>query len=261
VVALVASALMATACNDTESSSGSGAGSIAQLEVEVVRRFPHDVGAFTQGLQLLDDGRVLESTGLRGASSLREVEMVNGDVVREHELERRYFAEGVAVVGRRAVQLTWQEQTAFVYDLETFAEIERWSYDGEGWGLCHDGQRFIMSDGTATLTFRDTETFEVLGTIGVVRGDDPVSELNELECVDGHVYANVYRTDKIVEIDPDSGAVVAEIDASGLLTDDEAAAADVLNGIAYDRATGNFLLTGKYWPTLFEVRFVESGSG
>lgn len=227
--------------------------------VEVVRSFPHDPGAFTQGLQLLDDGRVVESTGMRGESSLREVTLENGEVVRERALAPQYFAEGVAVIDGRVVQLTWQENTAFVYDLETFEEIASWSYDGEGWGLCHDGDRFVMSDGTDLLTFRDTETFEVTGTVQVSRQGEPVRHLNELECVGGRVYANIWRTDLIVEIDPQSGAVLADIDASGLLSEDQARDADVLNGIAHDPRTGNFLLTGKYWPQLFEVRFVPRG--
>jgi glutaminyl-peptide cyclotransferase len=261
-LALVA-ALTITACTSSDPSTtapptaAETTTSPAAMAVEVVARHPHDPMAFTQGLEVLGEGRLIESTGRYGQSSLREVVLETGEVERRHDLSDEFFGEGLAMVGGRVVQLTWREGVAFVYDLSTFTVIDEYRYEGEGWGLCHDGERFVMSDGTSSLTFRHSETFEVLGTVEVRSAGRPVSELNELECVDEVVYANVWRTDDIVVIDPRSGAVTSEIDASGLLPADERAGADVLNGIAFDRSTGHFLITGKDWPTLFEVRFVD----
>jgi glutaminyl-peptide cyclotransferase len=207
----------------------------------------------------LADGRLFESSGQYAQSTLREVDIETGAVLRSAPLDRRYFGEGLAVVDDRLVQLTWQERTALVYRVSDFSQIGTFSYDTEGWGLCDDGERLVMSDGTSTLYFRDRVTFAQLGTIQVTNEGEPVEELNELECVDGQVYANVYPTDDIVRVDPSTGRVTAVIDASGLLTADENAGAEVLNGIAYDAEAATYLLTGKYWPTLFEVRFVPAG--
>ena len=203
-------------------------------------------------------GRLFASSGQYAKSTLNEIDPTTGDVLRSVPLDRQYFGEGLAAVDDRLIQLTWQERTALVYRAADFTEIGSFSYDTEGWGLCDDGDRLVMSDGTSTLFFRDRNTFEVLATVEVTNGGEPVAGLNELECVDGQVYANVYPTDGIVRLDPSSGRVTAEIDASGLLTPDEEEDAEVLNGIAYDAAAGTFLLTGKYWPALFEVRFVEA---
>jgi glutaminyl-peptide cyclotransferase len=256
-------ALTISACTSNDSSTSAAPTAVgtsiapAAMTVEVIARHPHDPMAFTQGLEVLDEGRLIESTGRYGRSSLREVVLETGEVERRHDLPDQFFGEGLALVGDRVVQLTWREGVAFVYDLSTFAVIDEHRYEGEGWGLCHDGERFVMSDGSSRLTFRHTETFDVLGTVEVRNAGRPVPELNELECVDDVVYANVWRTDDIVVIDPTSGAVTGKIDASGLLTPDERVGTDVLNGIAFDRSTGHFLITGKDWPTLFEVRFVE----
>jgi hypothetical protein len=160
----------------------------------------------------------------------------------------------LARVGERLVQLTWQEQVAHVYDLQTLEQVTTFSYVGEGWGLCFDGSRLVMSDGSDTLYFRDPDSFDLLGSRAVERDGTPVYQLNELECVDGLVLANVWMTDTIVVVDPTSGEVLMDVDASGLLAPDEAAAADVLNGIAFDPESRNYLLTGKLWPKLFEVR-------
>jgi glutaminyl-peptide cyclotransferase len=229
-----------------------------QLRVEVIGRRPHDPSSYTQGL-VIADGRLFESSGQYGQSELREIDAQSGDVLRSVPLDRTYFGEGLAAVDDRLVQLTWQERTAFVYRISDFDQVATFSYDTEGWGLCDDGGRLVMSDGTSTLYFRDRDTFAQVGSVQVTRDGDAVEELNELECVDGHVYANVYLTDEIVRIDPATGRVTAVIDASGLLKADESAGAEVLNGIAYDADAGTFLLTGKYWPTLFEVRFVPAG--
>lgn len=226
------------------------------LRVEIVRRHPHDTEAFTQGL--LWHGRSLyESTGLEGHSSLREVELTTGDVARRVVLEdEELFAEGLALAHGELFQLTWQNNVVIVYDATSFEEKRRIEYDGEGWGLCFDGRRLVMSDGSATLTFRDPATFDVTGSVEVSKIGRPLRRLNELECVDGQVYANVWQTDEIVRIDPRSGHVTAVIDARGLLEPIERRRTDVLNGIAWAPDREAFLITGKLWPWMFEVRFV-----
>jgi glutamine cyclotransferase len=226
------------------------------LAVGIDAEVPHDRNAFTQGF-LIHEGRVFESTGLRGQSTLREVDLESGEVLRSVALGEEFFAEGLTLVDDRLIQITWQEETAFVYDLETFEVIDEFSYDGEGWGICYDGHQLVMSNGSDELTFRDPETFEETGQVTVLLDGDPVPELNELECVDGMVYANVWQTDHIVVIDPATGEVTAVIDAAGLLEGPELTGADVLNGIAYDADTDSFWITGKQWPTLFEVTFVN----
>ncbi len=225
---------------------------------EVLRSYPHDPEAFTQGL-LLEDGRFYESTGLYGESTLREVVPETGEVLREVVVPQEYFAEGLALVDDRLIQITWREGEALIYDLDTFEQLDTLPYDGEGWGLCFDGEALVMSDGSATLTRRNPETFEVLGTTEVRLGGDPVTMLNELECVDGSVYANIWQSDTIVKIAED-GRVTQEIDASNLLTAEERARLGpdaVLNGIAYDAEAETFFLTGKLWPKVLEVRFVD----
>jgi glutamine cyclotransferase len=235
--------------------SGCGGATVERLTVSVVAQHPHDPQAFTQGL-VWRDGALYESTGLFGASSLRET-TVDGEVVRYRPLARDLFGEGLALVGEELLQLTWQNGLLLRYDLATFEPRGSQSYEGEGWGLCFDGQALWMSDGSATLTRRDPLTFAALSSVTVKRGTTPVTQLNELECVDGLVYANVWKSDEIMRIDSKTGAVTAVIDGAPLrrlmgAMDSEA----VLNGIAFMQSTGNFLLTGKLWPTLFEVKFV-----
>lgn len=230
----------------------------AALEPKVLARYPHDPGAFTQGL-VYRDGRFFESTGLYGESTLREVIVETGEVLRSVPLENEYFGEGLADLGDRLIQLTWRSGRALVWDADTFERIGALAYETEGWGLCWDGEHLYMSDGSSTLFRRDPETFAVSRRIQVAEQGEPVARLNELECVGEHVYANVWRADEIVKIDKASGRVVATIDASELLTDEDRAglSADaVLNGIAYDPDTGRFWLTGKLWPVMFEVEFV-----
>jgi len=225
-----------------------------QLKVKVFVKHPHDPTAFTQGL-LFKDGELYESTGLNGQSSLRRVDPRSGEVRQEIDVPAEYFAEGLARVGERLIQLTWQNEVAFEYDRETFEKQGEFAYDTEGWGLCFDGARLVMSDGSSTLFFRDPETFALVGQVPVTLAGKPQAQLNELECVGNQVYANVWQTDTIVRIDPGTGAVGAVIDASGLLTFEEQARADVLNGIAWDPALETFLITGKLWPWLYEVQF------
>jgi glutaminyl-peptide cyclotransferase len=228
-----------------------------QYTVEVVERYPHDPQAFTQGL-LVAGGVLYESTGLYGSSSIREVDLATGEVVRRHDLSAQYFGEGIAVVDDRLVQLTWQEHVGFVYALDTFELVDDFSYATEGWGLTYDGARLILSDGSATLTFLDPETYARLGEVRVVGPDGPVTRLNELEMIDGQVFANVWLTDTILVIDPGTGHVQAEVDCSGLLGPGERPADPnaVLNGIAWDAEAERLFVTGKLWPTLFEIRLV-----
>lgn len=236
-------------------SAASTPGAPEQLKVKVLSVRPHDPDAFTQGL-VLHGGSFYESTGLNGKSSLREVDPQTGAVKRKVDVPQAYFAEGLALVGDRLIQLTWQEQKAFVYRLSDFKRDGELHYEGEGWGLCWDGARLVMSDGSDRLTFRDPKTFAVLGTLNVKLAGNPVYQLNELECFDGAVYANVWQTDNILRIDPKDGRVTAVIDASGLLTPEERQKTDVLNGIAWDPQKKTFLITGKLWPKVFEVQFV-----
>ena len=248
LLGLICAALMLTltAC---------GQAAAEELGVTVLGQYPHDELAFTQGL-LLADGYLYESTGLVGRSSLRQVDLATGDVIRLRSVPPPHFAEGLELVGNELLQLTWQTGTLFRYDLETFELVSEQRYQGEGWGLCYDGEALWMTDGSATLFKRDPDTFAVLSSVQVLLDGKALPRLNELECVDGKVYANVWLTDEIVRIDPTSGRVEALIDASPLrtligITDRDA----VLNGIAYDPARQVFLVTGKLWPALFEVRF------
>jgi glutaminyl-peptide cyclotransferase len=227
-----------------------------RLRVEVVRSYPHDRSAFTQGL-LLDGGTLFESTGLVGQSSLREVELATGRVIRKVSVPAPVFAEGLALAGDRLIQLTWQNGRALLYDRRSFARQGEFQYRGEGWGLCNAGKELVMSDGSATLTFRKADDFSVARTLLVTLDGQPLDQLNELECVDGAIYANVWMRDLIVRIDPASGRVTDRIDAPNLLSPVERQGVDVMNGIAYDPSDKTFLITGKLWPKLFRVRFIK----
>jgi glutamine cyclotransferase len=221
---------------------------------EVVHAWPHDADAFTQGL-VFHDGKFLESTGELGHSSLRRVEAETGRVLEKVDVPPPFFAEGITLLNGKIYQLTWQQQLGFIYDAATFQKLGEFRYQGEGWGLANDDQSLILSDGTNRIRFLDPDNFQVRKTIAVVDGKLPVNELNELEYVQGEIYANVWHADRIARIDPQSGRVVGWIDLSGLLTpgavtDEEA----VLNGIAYDEAQGRLFVTGKLWPKLFEIK-------
>ncbi len=223
---------------------------------EVVAVYPHATDAFTQGLQYRD-GWLYEGTGLRGGrSSLRLVDLHSGAVVQQINLADEFFGEGICLVGDRVWQLTWTSRRGFIYDVGTFQPLDNFTYTTEGWGLTHDGERFIRSDGSATLTFHATEGFTPLGTVEVTQNGAPVQRLNELEYIEGEVWANVWLTDDIVRIDPAAGEVLGRISLAGLLTPFEAARADVLNGIAYDADNNRIFVTGKLWPKLFEIRLV-----
>jgi glutamine cyclotransferase len=225
---------------------------------EVVAEYPHDPEAFTQGL-ILVDGQLYEGTGLNGRSELRLVDLETGDVLQSHALDSEYFGEGITVFGDRIFQITWQTQTAFVYDRETFEQIGTFSYDTEGWGLTHDDTSLIMSDGSDQLFFRDPDTFEVTRQITVRDGDMPIDRLNELEYVDGFIWANVWQTTYIARIDPETGAVVDWLDLAALdeqmrVTGQQV---DVLNGIAWNPESATLYVTGKLWPTLFEIQILD----
>lgn len=233
--------------------SGAHAG-VVRYTYEVVKAWPHDRGAFTQGLVFRGD-TLLESTGLNGESSLREVNIADGRVLKRVQVPAAYFAEGLAVIGTEAFQLTWQNRKAFVYDADTFRELKQFSYEGEGWGLATDGALLILSDGSARIRFLDPATFAVKRTIDVTLDGKPVERLNELEYIRGELFANVWQTDEIVRIDPKTGQVRGVIDFSGLLSPQERTPdTDVLNGIAYDEKSDRLFVTGKRWPRLFEVR-------
>lgn len=225
-----------------------------RLRVQVLDVRPHDRSAFTQGFELAGD-MLYEGTGLAGQSAMLATDPASGRVLRRADLPAPLFGEGVTVAGDRLWQLTWTDGLAIERDLHTLAELRRVPYDGEGWGLCHDGTRLVMSDGSDRLTFRDPSTFAPLGAVRVHNAGSPVRYLNELECAGGAVYANVWRTNEIVRIDPSSGAVTAIVDASGLLPESERAGTDVLNGIAAIPGTDEFLLTGKRWPHTYRVTF------
>ena len=223
----------------------------------VVSEYPHDRRAFTQGLVYLD-GVLYEGTGLNGQSTLRRVDLETGEVLQAVGLSEEYFGEGIAVLGDRIYQLTWKNGVCVVFDRETFELQEAFTYETGGWGLTTDGERLIMSDGTNRLFVRDPETFAELDTIDVYDGVRAIWNLNELEVVDGEIWANVWQTDLIARIDPATGQVTGWIDLTGLLSEKERERhpVDVLNGIAYDPETDRLFVTGKLWPKLFEIEVV-----
>jgi glutamine cyclotransferase len=223
------------------------------LRYDVVASYRHDPDAFTQGL-LFRDGFLFESTGRNGKSSLRKVRLETGEVVQHRTVEAQYFAEGLADWRDRLIQLTWNTNVAFVYDLGSFRLQSTFAYRGEGWGLTHDGKRLLMSDGTPTLRWLDPETFREQGRLAVTEGGMPVDDLNELEFVEGRIYANVWLTDRIAVIDPANGHVVSWLDLTALRPRSLSNPDAVLNGIAYDAAGSRLFVTGKLWPQLFHIR-------
>ncbi len=225
----------------------------------VVATYPHDEGAYTQGL-VFENGVLYESTGLYGRSSLREVDLETGKVVRIHVLPEHLFGEGIAVDGDRIVQLTWRSHVGFVYDRDTFDPIDDFRYPTEGWGLTHDGAWLIMSDGTPTLHFLDPVTLQEVARIEVMDGQTPIGFLNELEHVRGQIFANIWLSDLIVIIDPATGQVAGWVDLSGLLDGVQSEPpVDVLNGIAYDEEHDRLFVTGKLWPLVFEIELIPVG--
>ena len=222
----------------------------------IVNTYPHDPRAFTQGL-VFADGVLYEGTGLRGQSSLKKVDLKTGNILQARQLPARFFGEGITIYGNRVIQLTWRARVGFVYDMQTFQLLDTFNYPTEGWGITHDGRSLIVSDGTSTLYFLDPQTFQEVDRLEVHTRDGPVSRLNELEYVQGEIYANVWKTDRIARISPETGEVVGWIDLEGLLRpEDRNRRIDVLNGIAYDVKNDRLFVTGKLWPKLFEIELV-----
>jgi glutamine cyclotransferase len=253
---LVIATLAALACSSPSGSTpGVSAGPApARLSFAVAHTYPHDPDAFTQGL-VYRDGFLYESTGLNGRSSLRKVEIETGRVLQRRDVEPQYFAEGLVDWEQRLIQLTWQSNIGFVYALDSFEPTGTFSYAGEGWGLTRDDTGLLMSDGSSSLRRLHPETLAEVGRIQVTERGFPVNDLNELEMVDGEVFANIWQTDDIVAIDPATGYVTARIDFGPLRTQLNATAPiDVLNGIAWDASGRRLFVTGKLWPKLFEVR-------
>lgn len=243
-----------------EATTQANALGIELLVPEVISERPHDANAFTQGFELYE-GSIYESTGRYGESTLREVDPETGEVIRSVALDDAYFAEGLTRVDDRLLQLTWREGTVFSYDVATFEPLETYTdYNTEGWGICYDGEQLYTSDGSNEITVRDAETLEPTDTLSIVFQGQQVNMLNELECVGDAIYANIWQTDFIVRINKETGALEAIVNATGLLTPEEQASLGsgaTLNGIAYDEETDTFLITGKLWPKVFEVQFVE----
>jgi len=227
------------------------------LVAEVVATRDHDPKAFTQGLEFRG-ADLLESTGMYGESSLRRTDPATGETIQRVDLPPKHFGEGLTVVDDRIIQLTWREGVAHVWNVETFQKMGEYRYEGEGWGLCYDGTRLIMSDGTPNLSLRDPNTFAEIRKQAIIFKGRPLKYLNELEFAEGFVWGNIWRTEEIVKIDAETGQVRALVRAPGLLRPEQRQGTDVLNGIAWNPATKTFLITGKYWPAMFEVRFVPT---
>jgi glutamine cyclotransferase len=239
------------------SDSSPGNRTLSKYGYEVVHVFPHDPNAFTQGLEF-QDGKLLESTGQEGRSSLRRVELETGKVLQKVDVPNPFFAEGLTLLKGKIYQLTWQQEKGFIYDPESLAKLGTFAYQGEGWGLTNDGESLILSDGSNHIRFLDPNNFQVRKTIAVLDGRIPVNEINELEYVRGEIYANIWHKDQIARIDPATGKINGWIDLTGLLAPGEVADEEaVLNGIAYDDARDRLFVTGKLWPKLFEIRLKQ----
>ncbi len=229
------------------------------MTYQVVNVYPHDPQAFTQGLIYLDN-YLYESTGLYGESSLRQVVLETGEVLQQVDLSEAYFGEGLTNWSETLIQLTWREEQGFIYQIDDFSLLGGFDYSLEGWGLTQDGVSLIMSDGTATLFFLDPDTFQIVDTVMVIYAGEAVDAINELEYIRGQVFANIWRTDDIIRIDPETGEVLGWIDLSGLLPEEECThTTNVLNGIAYDPDADRLFVTGKLWPSLYEIRLVPVG--
>ncbi len=230
---------------------------LQQYTYQLVRTYPHDVNSFTQGLYYRD-GYLYESTGQRGQSKARKIKLETGEVIRDVDLDEKYFGEGIAAVGDKLIQLTWESETGFVYDFD-LNRLDQFTYDGQGWGLTFDGQFLIMSDGTSELTFLDPQTFQTIRQITVRKGTRRLPNLNELEYINGLIYANVWYEDIIYLISPENGNVIGQLDLRGLYPSRERSGREaVLNGIAIHPENGTLLVTGKYWPNVFEIQPVKA---
>jgi glutamine cyclotransferase len=256
-VLLLSLCLTTLNCHTQPTAGGNSSTQPVIYGYEVVHVFPHDPDAFTQGL-IFHEGSFLESTGEVGHSSLRRVQPDNGKVVQKVDVSPPYFAEGITLLNGKIYQLTWQHQIGFIYDALTFEKTGEFQYTGEGWGLTNDSHSLILSDGSNRIRFLDPANFQVTKTISVLEGHTAIQEINELEYVQGEIYANIWHADRIARIDPNTGKVVGWINLAGLLApgevqDEEA----VLNGIAYDEPSGRLFVTGKLWPKTFEIRLKQ----
>jgi glutaminyl-peptide cyclotransferase len=250
VVALVAGCSGGQPAASTETETPTGPAPV--VTPVVLGEMPHDTSAWIEGLEF-DGPNLYEGTGIAGKSEVRQLDPATGAVLRAAATPNNYYGEGVAVVGDRIWELTWQDGVAVEWDEATLRPLRDVPVDGEGWGLCHDGDRMIRSDGTDRLRFHDPQSFAETGSVNVTREGQPVRNLNELECVDGQVWANVWQTDMIVRIDPATGVVNAVVDATALAQSQGRNSERVLNGIAHIDGD-EFLITGKYWPKMFRVR-------
>lgn len=249
IMMLISALFLMSGCSDSEKTS-------TFYSYEVINAYPHDSEAFTQGL-VYYDGLLYEGTGLWGESSLRIVDLESGEILKKRYLPQEFFGEGITIFRDRIYQLTWQSRTGFIYDLDNFELIGNFSIPGEGWGITHDGTHLIMSDGTSNLNFLDPLTLKVMRKVQVHDSRGPVYQLNELEYVNGKIYANVWKTDLIAIIQPESGRVAGWIDLEGILGDYEPKnPVDILNGIAYDEENDRLFVTGKLWPWLFQIETI-----
>lgn len=276
IPAILCLAIMPTAMPAQEQQAGTGSRSdgndvssetkVSFYRYKVIRSYPHDRKAFTQGL-VYEDGLLYEGTGLRGQSTITRRDLETGKTVKRLRLPDKYFGEGITLFGDRLIQLTWKSNKGFVYKKDSFTLLREFSYPAEGWGITHDGERLILSDGTATLRFLDPNTYAEIGRIEVRDRDRPVQRINELEfisdtqqpCEDGRIYANIWPTDHIAIIHPKTGCVTGWIDLTGLYTPSNGRKSeDVPNGVAYIPETKHLLVTGKLWPKLYEIELVEA---
>lgn len=246
-----------TAVGKVSGDDGQAPVRVRHFTYEVINSWPHDTDAFTQGL-VWHDGALYESTGLNGRSSVRKVDLQTGQVLQKRDVPSQYFAEGLAIVGDAAYQLTWLSQFGYVYDLRSFDVRRTFNYTGEGWGLTFDGQSLIMSDGSNRLRFLSPDSFELQRAISVYDGSNPINRLNELEFIGGEIWANIWQSDRIVIIEPHGGRVTGWLDLKGLLKpEDRTGPVDVLNGIAWDEAGKRLFVTGKLWPKLYEIKIIQ----
>lgn len=228
----------------------------AQLQFTITNQYPHDTSTYTEGLEFYNH-TLYESGGQYGVSKLVSVDLNSGKDIKKISLDKKYFGEGITILNNKIYQMTWKEKICFVYDAKTFSKLKELTYDGEGWGMTNNGKQIIMSDGSNNLYFRDPETFKVLNIVGVSDNNGPVGNINELEYVNGFILANIWQSDIIIKIDPESGKVLGKADFSGTKEKyfpEALEKAEVLNGIAYDSTTKRLFITGKYWPKIFEVK-------
>lgn len=252
IVGLILAAAVLVAWNQIQPST---AGLPTRYTYSILNTYPHDTGAYTQGL-VFSNGSLFESTGEYGTSSLRRVNLTSGDILQEYKLPNEYYAEGLAAVNGSLIQLTWLNRVGFVYDQDTFSLQRNFSYTTEGWGLTYNDSNLIMSDGTSRLTFLNPDSFEIVKQISVKDGNNSITKINELEFINGYVYANIWLTQEIAIINPQNGQVKGWIDLSGIYQSDDFNA--VLNGIAYDSQTGGLFVTGKNWPHIYEIKITPT---